>query len=98
MGTRILGAVEATFAAIGTNTNLGIIDSLCAPLSAAAEAANSRSARSARQGVRRVLTRKMRTLHFAPSYKLHLPDSAQCTLRRLRTGDGQSVAGDDRSR
>jgi len=37
VGTRIRGAVEATFAAIGTNTNLGII-LLCAPLSAAAEA------------------------------------------------------------
>ena len=37
VGTRILGAVEATFAAVGTNTNLGII-LLCAPLAAAAEA------------------------------------------------------------
>jgi triphosphoribosyl-dephospho-CoA synthase len=36
VGTRILGAVEATFAAVGTNTNLGII-LLCAPLAAAAE-------------------------------------------------------------
>jgi triphosphoribosyl-dephospho-CoA synthase len=38
VGERILGAVEATFAAVGTNTNLGII-LLCAPLAAAAEAA-----------------------------------------------------------
>jgi triphosphoribosyl-dephospho-CoA synthase len=37
VGERILGAVEATFAAVGTNTNLGII-LLCAPLAAAAEA------------------------------------------------------------
>jgi triphosphoribosyl-dephospho-CoA synthase len=37
VGTRILGAVEATFAAIGANTNLGII-LLCAPLAAAADA------------------------------------------------------------
>jgi triphosphoribosyl-dephospho-CoA synthase len=37
VGTRILGAVEATFASIGANTNLGII-LLCAPLGAAAEA------------------------------------------------------------
>jgi triphosphoribosyl-dephospho-CoA synthase len=37
VGARILGAVEATFAAVGTNTNLGII-LLCAPLAAAAEA------------------------------------------------------------
>ena len=36
IGRRILGAVEATFAAVGTNTNLGII-LLCAPLAAAAE-------------------------------------------------------------
>jgi triphosphoribosyl-dephospho-CoA synthase len=37
VGARILGAVEATAAAVGTNTNLGII-LLCAPLAAAAEA------------------------------------------------------------
>jgi triphosphoribosyl-dephospho-CoA synthase len=36
VGQRILGAVEATLAAVGTNTNLGII-LLCAPLAAAAE-------------------------------------------------------------
>lgn len=36
VGARILGAVEATFAAVGTNTNLGIL-LLCAPLAAAAE-------------------------------------------------------------
>jgi triphosphoribosyl-dephospho-CoA synthase len=40
VGTRILGAVQATFAVVGANTNLGII-LLCAPLSAAAEAAMS---------------------------------------------------------
>lgn len=38
VGARILGAVEATFAAIDANTNLGII-LLCAPLSAAADTA-----------------------------------------------------------
>jgi triphosphoribosyl-dephospho-CoA synthase len=37
IGARILGAVEATFAAVRANTNLGII-LLCAPLAAAAEA------------------------------------------------------------
>jgi triphosphoribosyl-dephospho-CoA synthase len=37
VGARIFGAVEATFAAVGANTNLGII-LLCAPLAAAAEA------------------------------------------------------------
>lgn len=36
IGERILSAVEATFAAVGMNTNLGII-LLCAPLAAAAE-------------------------------------------------------------
>lgn len=37
LGERILGAVEATAAAVGTNTNLGIV-LLSAPLAAAAEA------------------------------------------------------------
>ncbi len=36
VGARILAAVEASFAAVGMNTNLGII-LLCAPLAAAAE-------------------------------------------------------------
>src|SRR5215212_511413 len=36
VGARILGAVEATRAAVATNTNLGII-LLCAPIAAAAE-------------------------------------------------------------
>ena len=36
VGDRILNAVEATFAAVATNTNLGIV-LLCAPLAAAAE-------------------------------------------------------------
>jgi triphosphoribosyl-dephospho-CoA synthase len=36
IGARILGAVEATLAAVGTNTNLGII-LLCAPLAAMAD-------------------------------------------------------------
>lgn len=40
VGARILSAVEATFAAIGANTNLGII-LLCAPLAAAAKAGTS---------------------------------------------------------
>jgi triphosphoribosyl-dephospho-CoA synthase len=39
VGARILDAVEATLAAVGTNTNLGII-LLCAPLAAAVEAAS----------------------------------------------------------
>ena len=40
VGQRILGAVEATRAIVGTNTNLGII-LLCAPLAAAAETATT---------------------------------------------------------
>lgn len=36
VGARIMAAVEATFAAVGTNTNLGII-LLCAPLAVAAQ-------------------------------------------------------------
>jgi triphosphoribosyl-dephospho-CoA synthase len=40
VGARILGAVEATSAAVGANTNLGIV-LLCAPLAAAAEAAEA---------------------------------------------------------
>jgi triphosphoribosyl-dephospho-CoA synthase len=40
VGVRILAAVEATSAAVGSNTNLGII-LLCAPLAAAAEAPSS---------------------------------------------------------
>jgi len=39
IGARVLGAVEATFAAVGMNTNLGIL-LLCAPLAAAGEKAN----------------------------------------------------------
>lgn len=38
VGARILGAIEATYAAVNTNTNLGIV-LLCAPLAVAAEVA-----------------------------------------------------------
>jgi triphosphoribosyl-dephospho-CoA synthase len=40
VGSRILSAVEATSAAVGTNTNLGII-LLCAPLAATADATSA---------------------------------------------------------
>ena len=40
VGARILGAVEATFTAVGKNTNLGIL-LLCGPLAAAADMAGS---------------------------------------------------------
>lgn len=43
VGARIFGAVEATAAAVGQNTNLGIV-LLCAPLAAAAEAATTEGA------------------------------------------------------
>lgn len=52
VGARILGAVTATRAAIGHNTNLGII-LLCAPIAAAAEAAED----GLRRAVARVLER-----------------------------------------
>jgi len=44
VGKRILGAVEATDAAVGANTNLGIV-LLCAPLAAAAETQRQASGR-----------------------------------------------------
>jgi triphosphoribosyl-dephospho-CoA synthase len=50
VGRRILDAVDATVAAVGTNTNLGII-LLCAPLAAAAESARA----DLRTALRRVL-------------------------------------------
>jgi triphosphoribosyl-dephospho-CoA synthase len=52
VGRRIHGAVEATFAAVGKNINLGIV-LLCAPLAAAAELAGA----SLRQNLAVVLTR-----------------------------------------
>ena len=53
VGARILAAVEATFAAVGTNTNLGII-LLCAPLAAAVD--------SGSPGLRTALARVLETL------------------------------------
>jgi triphosphoribosyl-dephospho-CoA synthase len=50
VGARIRGAVEATFRAVGANTNLGIV-LLCAPLAAAAEL----DARELRDALVRVL-------------------------------------------
>ncbi len=49
VGARILDAIEATIAAVGQNTNLGIV-LLCAPLAAAAEAS-----RDLRDAVRKIL-------------------------------------------
>lgn len=49
LGARILGAIEATRAAVGQNTNLGIV-LLCAPLAMAAERGGG-----LRDGVRRVI-------------------------------------------
>ena len=50
VGTRILTAVEATLAAVGANTNLGIV-LLCAPIAAAAETADPPDLRVALAGV-----------------------------------------------
>jgi triphosphoribosyl-dephospho-CoA synthase len=63
VGARIWGAVEATFAAVGTNTNLGII-LLCAPLSAAAEAAGTSDLRAPLVKVLRSLDTKDADLAF----------------------------------
>lgn len=52
VGARILGAVQATRAAVGANTNLGII-LLCAPLAAAVE--GGRAGRGLREAVGAVL-------------------------------------------
>jgi triphosphoribosyl-dephospho-CoA synthase len=50
VGTRIRRAVEATFAAVSTNTNLGIV-LLCAPLAAAAECSGPASLEAKLKGV-----------------------------------------------
>jgi triphosphoribosyl-dephospho-CoA synthase len=62
VGCRILGAVEASFAAVGINTNLGIV-LLCAPLAAAAEL-QSHGLRSSLAGVLRGLDREDAELAF----------------------------------
>ncbi|GGD36382.1 triphosphoribosyl-dephospho-CoA synthase [Aureimonas glaciei] len=54
VGTRVLRAVEATFAAVGMNTNLGIL-LLCAPLAAAAERACVAAGSSAEAALRAAL-------------------------------------------
>lgn len=54
VGARIFGAVEATFEAVGANTNLGIV-LLCAPLAVAAEEASA--SHDLRSQVARVLAR-----------------------------------------
>jgi triphosphoribosyl-dephospho-CoA synthase len=63
VGERILGAVEATRAAVGQNTNLGII-LLAAPLAAAAEHAAGRGLRASLRGVLAGLTRTDAALCF----------------------------------
>jgi triphosphoribosyl-dephospho-CoA synthase len=54
VGARILGAIEATSAAVNTNTNLGIV-LLCAPLAAAAELAAAKHALDLRAALQNVL-------------------------------------------
>lgn len=62
VGARILGAVDATAAAVNTNTNLGII-LLCAPLAAAAETPSA-DLRSSLSGALRALDRDDAELAF----------------------------------
>jgi triphosphoribosyl-dephospho-CoA synthase len=54
VGARILGAIEATHAAVGTNTNLGIV-LLCAPLAVAAELAAEARTTDFHESLRQVL-------------------------------------------
>ncbi len=54
LGERVLDAVAATRAAVGQNTNLGIV-LLCAPLAQAAEGAAERGGSDLRAGVRAVI-------------------------------------------
>ena len=63
VGARILGAVEATAAAVKTNTNLGII-LLCAPLAAAAETKSNDLRSSLSQSAEQPLIGMMPTLAF----------------------------------
>jgi triphosphoribosyl-dephospho-CoA synthase len=63
VGARILAAVEATRAAVGQNTNLGII-LLAAPLAASAERANGAGLRAALKTVLAGLTREDAALAF----------------------------------
>lgn len=90
VGTRILGAVEASVAAVPRNTNLGII-LLCAPLAAAAEhaPADLRAAlatqlqnldrEDARLAFRAIALAAPGGLGTAPRYDVHEP--ATVTLR-----------------
>ena len=95
VGARILGAVEATSAAVGANTNLGII-LLCAPLAAAAETAAS----DLRASLAEVLARP-RYCGCRPRVSRHRPRLAgrsrtQRAPRRVRARYGQPQRGDGR--
>jgi triphosphoribosyl-dephospho-CoA synthase len=72
VGDRILGAVEATWAAVGQNTNLGIV-LLCAPLAAAALAPAG-----AELGLRAALVTVLQGLDVADA------DAAFRAIRRAR--------------
>jgi triphosphoribosyl-dephospho-CoA synthase len=63
VGERILRAVEASWEAVGQNTNLGII-LLCAPLAAASERANGAGLRASLQAVLASLTQEDAALCF----------------------------------
>jgi triphosphoribosyl-dephospho-CoA synthase len=88
VGDRILAAVEATWASVGMNTNLGII-LLCAPLAAAAQAGGElRSALTntlagltradAAAAFRAILRASPAGLGAAPSHDVH--DAPEATL------------------
>jgi triphosphoribosyl-dephospho-CoA synthase len=86
VGLRILRAVEATRAAVGTNTNLGIV-LLCAPLAAAAENAHE-GLRTALSGVLERLDVEDATLAFqaiALAAPGGLGDAARHDVRRPAT-------------
>ncbi len=92
LGRVSLAAVEASFAALGMNTNLGII-LLCAPLAAAAEKGGN--LRSALAGVLENLDRED-AAHVFEAIALANPGGPRRrdALRCPRTGQNQSFGGD----
>jgi triphosphoribosyl-dephospho-CoA synthase len=83
VGSRILGAIEATWAAVKCNTNLGIV-LLCAPLAAAAQSRHSGTLRARLSSVLETLDRSDAEQVYA-AIRLANPG-----------GLGESAAGDVR--
>jgi triphosphoribosyl-dephospho-CoA synthase len=103
VGTRILAAVEASAAAAGTNTNLGII-LLCAPLAAAAEQAavdmqcavaavlaalDVEDARLAFEGIVRAAPGG---LGRAPEHDVHAPPTVSLAAAMAAAADRDTIA------